>query len=43
MTHLLGAAALQCNGRFGLSNEKIEVSRIHSHLPDPADIEKKER
>ena len=42
MAHLLGAAVLtKCNGRVRLRNEQIEVITVHSHLPDPADIEKK--
>ena len=31
----------KCNGRVRLRNEQIEVITVHSHLPDPADIEKR--
>ena len=31
----------KCNGRVRLRNEQVEVITVHSHLPDPADIEKR--
>ena len=31
----------KCNGRVRLRNDQIEVITAHSHLPDPADIEKR--
>ena len=31
----------ECNGRVRLRNEQIKVVTVHSHLPDPADIEKR--
>ena len=30
----------KCNGRVNIRKEQIEVITVHSHLPDPADIEK---
>ena len=31
----------KCNGRVRLLNDQIEVITVHSHLPDPADFEKR--
>ena len=31
----------KCNGRVRLRNQQIEVITVHSHLPDPADIQKR--
>ena len=37
----LQCCILKCNGRVRLRNEQIEVITVHSHLPDPAGIEKR--